>query len=122
MKDHLALELARGTYAAGEQVSGTVRVLEAAKGRELTLALEYRDWTSDYRAVNRSVALPGPLHVGDLEDGASFPFSVRLPEDALPEQYGRFGAASWGVHAQLERSGPDFHAWHQFELGQRVIP
>ncbi len=116
MKNHLAVELARGTYAPGEAVSGTVRVLEAAKGRELALALEYRDWTSDYRAVNRSVPLPAPLHIGDLEAGASFPFSVGLPADALPQQVGRFGAASWGIHAHLDRRGPDFHAWHAIEL------
>jgi hypothetical protein len=116
VKYHLAVRLDRERFAPGEQVTGRVEVVEEAKGRELTVALEYRDWTSDYRSISRSVPLATPLGVGDLQAGASFPFSLALPADAAPEHTGVNGAVSWGIHAHLERFGPDFHAWHVIQV------
>jgi hypothetical protein len=118
----LAISTARDAYAPGEEVSGHINVLEHVGARQLTVALEYRDWTEDYRAVNRSIALDAPLHAGDLEPGTSLPFSIALPADALPAQSGTYGQTSWGVHARLERLGPDLHFWQPVQVELRRDP
>jgi len=112
----LEIETERTSYAPGEPISGTVEVLEPAHAKQLTLALEYRDWTADYHSVSRALPLDGPLHIGDLEQGATFSFTVQLPADALPNQRGEFGATGWGLHAQVERFGLDAHAWHEVSV------
>ena len=112
MSTKLVIRPERDTYSPGEQVNGTVEVLEAMSGRQLTLALEYRDWTSDYRTIMRSISPGAPMQTGDLEAGASFSFSLALPTDALPNQTGQVGATGWGLHAQVEKFGPDVHCWH----------
>jgi hypothetical protein len=112
MSAKLAIKPERDTYSPGEQVNGTVEVLEATNGRQLTVALEYRDWTNDYRTIMRSISPGAPLRTGDLEAGASFAFGLVLPADALPNQTGKLGATGWGLHAQVEKFGPDVHCWH----------
>jgi hypothetical protein len=110
----------RASYAPGEQISGTVDVLEASDAKLLTLALEYRDWTADYHSVSRVLPLDAPLHTGDLELGARFRFTVQLPVDALPNQAGKFGQASWGLHARIDRFGVDAHVWHVLDVAGPV--
>ena len=96
MSTKLEISPERGSYSPGERVLGTIVVLEATDARELTITLEYRDWTSDYRSVSRSVPHDTALHAGDLELGASFRFGFTLPADALPNQSGTFGSTSSG--------------------------
>jgi hypothetical protein len=108
---HLAISFRREAYKPGEEISGTVEVLESLTAKALKLTLEYRDWTADYHAVGRAVDVESPVREGDLERGARFPFSVVLPADALPNQSGRLGSTSWGLHARVVRFGPDVNAW-----------
>jgi hypothetical protein len=112
----VAIRTERTSYAPADQISGTVEVLEPVHARQLTLALEYRDWTADYRAATRVLALDAPLHTGDLEQGANFPFTVQLPADALPNQTGTFGRTGWGLHARIDRFGLDANVWHLLDV------
>ena len=116
---HLAITLDRPAFRPGEAVTGSVQIAETVDARALTVALEYRDWTSDYHSVGRTVPAANPLGTGTLQAGMSFPFAVTLPSDPLPNQSGEFGSASWGVHARADRRGIDYHAWHVFELANR---
>lgn len=118
MTKHLTIKLEGAGYTPGEAVTGTVETLTPMKCKELTVALEYRDWTPDYHAVSREVPLQAPLHVGDLEEGQSFSFSIALPADALPGQSGTYGSTSWGVHARLAHLGPDVHAWQPLKVAE----
>lgn len=111
MSGHFAIKPDRDSYRAGDTVAGTVEVLEAVAAKSLALALEYRDWTQDYAAIGRTVALDAPLHNGDLEAGMSFPFTVELPADAWPNHTGTFGSTSWGLHVHAVRTGPDVNVW-----------
>jgi hypothetical protein len=111
MSDHLAIKAERQSYKPGEQIAGTVEVLDEVKAKELTVVLEYREITADYRVVGRAVAAPAPLRVGDVRPGETFPFSFELPADALPNQSGKMAATTWGLHARIARFGPDVHAW-----------
>jgi hypothetical protein len=111
MSAKLEISPERNTYAPGERVLGTVVVLEATPARELTVTLEYRDWTADYRSVSRSVPHDTSLHAGDLEQGASFRFGFTVPTDALPNQNGTFGSTGWGLHARIDKRGIDTNAW-----------
>ena len=95
----------------GEHIAGTVEVVDEARADELTIVLEYREVTADYRIAARSVVSPGPLHAGPLTAGQTFPFSFALPGDALPNGSGRMGSTSWGLHARIARFGPDLHTW-----------
>lgn len=113
---HLAITLDQPASRPGDAVTGSVQVAETVEARALTVALEYRDWTSDYHGVGRTVALATPLATGTLQAGMNFPFAVTLPADALPNQSGQFGSASWGVHARADRRGIDYHAWQVFRL------
>jgi hypothetical protein len=112
VSEHLEISPERGTYAPGDRVVGTVVALESINARDLTIALEYRDWTSDYRSVSRSIPHETPLHTGDLEQGATFHFAFTLPSDSLPNQSGMFGSTSWGLHARINKPGLDSHTWH----------
>lgn len=112
MSTKLSIRTERDSYAPGETVSGTVQLLESSSARALLLTLEYRDWTSDYRFATQSLSLPGPLATGDLQQGASYPFSFALPSGALPNQTGgQIGSAGWGLHARIDKRGVDSHAW-----------
>ncbi len=116
MKTHLVVTVDHPAYRAGDTVSGSVEITEASDARRLTVALEYRDWTADYRAVSLAVPLEPPLATGSLQAGRRLQFTIALPADALPGQSGDFGSTSWGVHARADRRGIDYHAWQPFAL------
>lgn len=107
----MAIKSGRESFAAGDEVSGTVEVVDSMNAKTLTLALEYRDFTFDYHAVSRAVAVESPLHEGGLVQGASYPFSIVLPADALPNQKGKEGSTTWGLNARIVRFGPDLNVW-----------
>lgn len=113
---HLEITLDHPAYRPGDAVTGSVQIVDAVETRALTVTLEYRDWTADYRGVGRTVESVSPLGTGTLQAGMSLPFAVSLPADALPNQSGEFGSTSWGVHARADRRGIDFHAWHAFQV------
>jgi hypothetical protein len=111
VSDHLTITAERQGYNPGERIAGNVEVLDEVKAKELTIVLEYREVTSDYRVVSRAVPSEAPLRVGPLARGETFPFSFVLPADALPNASGKMGATTWGLHARIARFGPDVHAW-----------
>jgi hypothetical protein len=120
VSEQIAIRAEQGSYEPGDDVRGAVEVAEATHCKKLTLALEYRDWTSDYHSIDRTVALDAPLHEGDLESGASFKFSVALPPDALSNQSDGEGSTSWGLHARVVRTGSDLHAWLAIDVPARA--
>jgi hypothetical protein len=105
----LEVRLERERYAPGETVSGTVAVTEGGGSRKLEVELRFREGTSeDYE--HTVVALPGgELHTGDLETGASFPFSIALPDDALPSFKSANGELYWELDARSDERGVDTH-------------
>ncbi len=111
MTAHFKIRPERDAYAPGDEVRGTLEVLESLSARALKVSLDYRDWTADYHATGRSIAVDTPLHEGNLEQGSSFTFSVVLPADALPNQQGTFGSTSWVLRAHVDRRGLDIDAW-----------
>ncbi len=116
MSASIAIEFHGGMLKPGDQVAGTVQVLESVKSKELTIALEYREITPDYRIAAKVIKPDTPLHTGPVESGDSFSFTLALPADALPNQTGKVGTTAWGLHARLARFGPDAHAWQQLAV------
>lgn len=65
------------------------------------------------------MALPGgELHAGDLETGASFPFAIALPADALPSYRSPNGELFWELDARSDERGVDTHGRVQVEVGK----
>jgi hypothetical protein len=116
MSEHLTIKPAREKYQPGELITGTLDILEPVKAQTLTLALEYRESTGDYRQTARSVTLTAPLHEGPLSVGQSFSFSLQLPSDTLPNQTGQAGSLRWGLHSRIARFGPDLHTWQPIDV------
>ena len=105
-KPSLKLELDRESAGPGDSVTGQVRVEKGGSCRRLVAELVYAERTADYSGA--TVRVPAaPLHEGDLADGLEFPFSLRLPADALPNQSSPHGAVQWVVHAWVDRFGFD---------------
>jgi hypothetical protein len=117
MSGHLEIKPAQARYQRDEVVTGTLEIVAPVDARELTVALEYRESTSDYHHTARSVTTPRALHQGPLTAGQSFNFSFQLPADALPNQSGRFGSVNWGLHARIAKFGPDLHTWQPIDVG-----
>jgi hypothetical protein len=114
--EQLKINPARTRYQRGELITGTLEILEAVNAKELTVALEYREATSDYHHAARSVTAGRALHQGPLDAGQSLDFSLQLPADALPNQSGQFGSIQWGLHARIAKSGPDLHTWQAIDV------
>ena len=108
MIGRLEVTLENEICAPGETVRGTVYVVEDEKSRSLTASLEYHEETEDYDHV--ATRIPSALHEGNLTAGMSFPFSLSLPADALPNFRSAHGELYWEVHAQSDELGRDTHA------------
>jgi hypothetical protein len=117
MTEHLAIKPAREKHQPGELVTGALDILEPVKAKTLTLTLEYRESTEDYRQIARGVTMATPLHEGPLAAGQSFNFSFQLPADALPNQSGQVGSLWWGLHSRIARFGADLHTWQTIHVG-----
>jgi hypothetical protein len=106
----LALELDATVVSPGASVSGRVRVEEGGSCRRLIVELVYEETTTGaYRKARGSTirVSPPPIHEGDMTTGAVLPFSVQLPEDALPNQSSSHGHVTWTVCARCDRRGSD---------------
>ncbi len=67
----------------GDRVSGVVWADRPQRARGVRVELCYVDCSPDYmEGVSR--AETGTIHEGDLEVGVQIPFSLQLPQDALP--------------------------------------
>jgi hypothetical protein len=53
---------------------------------------------------------------GDLAGGAAVPFSLALPDDALPNIAARHGRIGWELRARVDRAGPDTTVDRPIEL------
>jgi hypothetical protein len=105
----LVLRLDGDAYAPGDVVRGTVDVHGGGRSRRLDVLLLFHERSDDYSRVARTVEI-GPLHEGDLPSAGSFPFELRLPEDALPAYRSSHGELYWEVDARSDELGRDTHA------------
>lgn len=103
------------SYQPGQRVTGTVVVVANVDARALTLTLECREWSNDFRHVAATGASLD-LAKGQLELGDRFQFDCALPDDALPSVSGVQGHLSWGLHAHVDRRGRDRHVWLPIEV------
>jgi hypothetical protein len=92
--------------APGTAVSGRIVVEEGGSARSLSVRLAFVERTESFEKVARDA---GTLVVaeGALAHGADLAFSLRLPEDALPNIATRHGRIGWELRARVDRAGPD---------------
>lgn len=102
MSPSFGVEIEGGPYHPGDVVEGRVTVLEGGSSRGLEAFLRLVERTRDYLEIPRSVG-SGPLDTGDLREGASYPFQLRLPHDALPNYASEHGSLQWLVDVQADR-------------------
>ena len=117
---NLDVQLDRGErYAPGDTVSGSVLVLEGGGSRRLEVSLNYRENSEDeyeHTALNLS---SGELHAGDLTTGASYPFTIALPPDALPNYKSEHGELYWELDACSDEFGRDTHERKRIDVAVR---
>ncbi len=104
-----------GSHRPGDWVRGNVHVDVGGDCRALTVALHFRERTSDYSANARTDGLT-ELHSGDLAPGTSFPFQLQLPTDALPNYNSSHGELFWLVEAKADKRGVDKRAQCRVEV------
>ena len=110
MSPALAVTLDGGdTYSPGDAVRGSVTVSEGGRSRRLEVCLTYNEQTANLsHSVVRGTS--GQLAEGELEQGASYPFELQVPDDALPGARSPNGELYWEVDAKSDELGPDTHA------------
>ena len=109
MRLQLDLDIHSQVVGPGATVTGSVLVLEGGAARSLTTSLEFHeDSNSGGNRVVNSISTE-PLHEGELEAGMQFPFTLKLPVDALPNYRSDNGELYWEVHARLDELGFDTH-------------
>lgn len=92
-------------YAPGEAVEGTVLVVEGGAAGQIEACLEYCERTRDYRRAAQTIS-SGVLGQGDITEGATFEFSLLLPEDPLPSLLSRRCELYWEVNVKEELPEP----------------
>jgi hypothetical protein len=112
----LEVQLDAERYAPGETVTGSVLVIEGGGSRKLDVSLHFRERTSEDDEHTPVTLSSGELHAGDLTTGASYPFAIRLPEDALPNFKSKHGELFWEVDARSNERGRDTHERHRIEV------
>jgi hypothetical protein len=111
---NLELQLERESFLPGEPVTGTVLVVESGGSRGLEAALELHEKSPDYEETPVTVAQA--LHVGDLETGQSFDFSLQLPDTAVPGYRSEHGELYWQVDVKSDETGLDTHVRRRIEV------
>lgn len=104
----------------GDTVGGSVLVLEGGPVRLLGAALEFHE---DSRSGGDKVATSvwtALLRDGELTEGMRFPFTLTLPDDALPGYRSENGELYWEVHVRAGRLGSDAHARRRIVVGPAV--
>lgn len=92
--------------APGAAVSGRVVVQEGGPARSLSVRLAFVERTESFEKVAREAGAP-VVAERDLADGAVLRFSLRLPDDALPNIATQHGRIGWELRARVDRAGPD---------------
>ena len=117
MRLQLDLDIDGQTVGPGAPVSGSVVVLKGGASRSLTVTLEFHeDSRSGGNKVVTSVST-APLHEGELADGMRFPFTLVMPEDALPSFRSGNGELYWEVHVHSDELGLDTHVRKRVSVG-----
>ncbi len=101
------------TAMAGEAATGSVTVAEGGHCHRLVIELRYIDESFHFDLPHSAArVVPGvTLHGrGELKTGSWFPFSLRVPTDAMPNIEGQNGCAGWHLVATGEHFGPDARA------------
>lgn len=111
----LRIELDGKVLGPGETVSGRVVVDEGGRARSLFARLVFIERTEDFHAIAR-IAGEQKIAEGDLADGASLPFALTLPTDALPTVATAHARIGWELRAIADRRGPDAIADRPVEL------
>lgn len=112
----LQIELDREQYSPGDTVSGSVLVLEGGGSRRLEVSLDFRERAEDDYEDTPLRVSGGDLHSGDLSMGASYPFAIPLPDDALPNFKSQHGELWWEVDARSDERGRDTHERRRIEV------
>ena len=112
----LQLQLDGDRYAPGEMVTGSVLVLEGGRSRALEVSLHFRERTSEDDEHTPVTFSSGELHAGELTTGASYPFGIQLPPDALPNFKSKHGELFWEVEARSDERGLDTHARKRIDV------
>ena len=102
----LRLDVDGEPLRAGAAVGGRVVVEDGGRARSLSVRLAFVERTESFEKVARDA---GTLVVaeGDLADGAVLAFSLRLPDDALPNIATPHARIGWELCARVDRVGPD---------------
>jgi len=102
----LAIELEKELFRPGEAIAGAVDVIRGGRSRTVTLNVHFREITPDF--THDWLTLPGGVLLqGDLADGASLPFSVRLPGRCLPGCGTASAELAWVVEVVSDEFGPN---------------
>lgn len=120
MSLRLELQLDEESYAPGEVVRGTVLVLEGGGSRALEVSLNYREQSGEHYEDTPVTLSGGDVHTGDLTTGASYPFEISLPDDALPSFTSKHGELWWEVDACSDERGRDTHGRQRIEVVSRL--
>jgi hypothetical protein len=113
----LRVEVDGEPLAPGDAVSGRVVVEDGGRARSLSVRLAFVERTADFDQVARDAGTQ-VLAEGDLADGTVVAFSLRLPEDALPQVATTRARIGWEVRARVDRTGPDPTADQSVEVLQ----
>jgi hypothetical protein len=109
------LRLEQERYTAGDTVSGSVDVLEGGRCRSLEVSLDYNEETEDFLDLGRRAASQR-LHEGEVATGASFPFALTIPADALPNYRSANGELYWEVYFTSDQPGRDAEERRRIEV------
>lgn len=99
----LGLTLEGERFVAGEEVTGSVRVLEEGGSRAVKVALLFKERSPVFTDTARTIE-GADLGDAKLPVGEERSFSVRLPEDALPGYRSEHGELYWEVEARAGRA------------------
>ncbi|MEN3279726.1 MAG: hypothetical protein V7607_866 [Solirubrobacteraceae bacterium] len=109
---------------AGAPVIGVVTIRGGGEAGSLSVTLAYRE-RADYALdtppfAARAISQELPLAGGAPADGDTYPFSLRLPEDALPNYRSKHGELCWELEARWAGSGDDATATARVESAASV--
>ena len=115
----LEVSLETGSPTPGAPVRGTMTVRGGGEARALSVALCYReraDYAPDVPVVTaREISEGLPLDSRELTDGSTHAFSLRLPEDAMPNYRAMHGELWWELEARWVGAGDDATATARVE-------
>ena len=122
MSPRFTVQLEGGPYRPGDVVEGRVQVLEGGGSRALEVFLRYVERSPDYTDVPISIE-SGPLHTGDLREGSSYRFQLRLPDSSLPNYRSEHGFLCWEIDVRSdEKLQPDTHERVQIDVVAAPAP